>query len=92
MHILSWLISGFLAGWLVGFVARGRGYGPAGDLAVGVLGGLLGGFLLHMIHGGPEVTGWPAHFMAAVIGGFVLVVLVRGVRRLLGVSRRAAAR
>lgn len=86
MHLLAWLVCGLLSGGLVGFLMRGRGYGPLGDLVLGVAGGLLGGKIFHELRGGPDVTGWPAHFLVAVVGGCVLVVGWRIARRALGGS------
>ena len=36
MHILVWIITGIIAGWLAGLVVRGRGYGLLGDLVIGL--------------------------------------------------------
>lgn len=43
MHILVWIISGIIAGWLTGLVVLRRGLGLLGDLIIGLLGGLIGG-------------------------------------------------
>jgi len=88
MHFLVWLISGLAAGWLVGFLMRGRGYGVLGDVVLGVLGGLVGGWVFHTLRGGPDITGWPAHFLVAVLGGWVLALGWRGLRRGLGLGSR----
>jgi len=45
MGILAWLIVGLIAGWLAGMVMKGGGYGVVGDIIVGVIGALVGGFL-----------------------------------------------
>jgi uncharacterized membrane protein YeaQ/YmgE (transglycosylase-associated protein family) len=45
MDLLWLLLIGLVAGWLAGVVMRGRGFGILGNLAVGVLGSLVGGFL-----------------------------------------------
>ena len=45
MGLLSWLVVGLIAGWLAGQVMRGGGYGLLGDIVVGIVGALLGGFL-----------------------------------------------
>jgi uncharacterized membrane protein YeaQ/YmgE (transglycosylase-associated protein family) len=74
MHVLAWLACGLAAGWLVGFLMRGRGYGPLPDVVLGLLGGLVGGWILHELRGAPEVTGWPAHFLVAVCGGWALAL------------------
>jgi len=40
------LLVGALAGWLIGKVLRGNGFGLVGDAAVGVVGALIGEWLL----------------------------------------------
>ena len=39
-------IVGIVAGWLAGNIVRGGGYGLIGDLIVGVIGALIGDWLL----------------------------------------------
>lgn len=43
--LLSWLIIGGLAGWLASTVMRGKGYGCLGNIIVGLVGAVIGGFL-----------------------------------------------
>jgi uncharacterized membrane protein YeaQ/YmgE (transglycosylase-associated protein family) len=38
-------VAGVLAGWLTGFVMKSGGYGAVGDVGLGVLGGVVGGFV-----------------------------------------------
>lgn len=45
MGILSWIIVGLIAGWLAGVVMKGGGYGLVGDLVLGVVGAIVGGWL-----------------------------------------------
>ena len=45
MGILAWLVVGLIAGWLASQVMRGGGYGLIGDIIVGVVGAVIGGFL-----------------------------------------------
>ena len=79
MHILVWIISGIIAGWLAGLIVRGRGYGLLGDLIIGLLGGIIGGWLFDML--GIATTSWVGEIIAAVVGGVVLVAIVRALRR-----------
>src|SRR6266849_2797634 len=57
MGIIAWLVVGLIAGWLAGMVMKGGGYGVVGDIIVGILGALLGGFLAGVAFGGDYVTG-----------------------------------
>ena len=43
--IVAWLLVGLIAGWMTGLMMKGSGYGMVGDIVVGLIGSLLGGFL-----------------------------------------------
>jgi len=79
MHVLVWIISGIIAGWLTGMIVRGRGFGLIGDLAIGLLGGLIGGWLFGLL--GIATVSWVGEVVAAVVGGVVLVAAIRALRR-----------
>jgi len=51
MGILSWIVVGLIAGFLAGVVVKRGDYGCIGNVTMGVIGGLLGGFLAsHFFH------------------------------------------
>lgn len=75
MNILLWLISGIIAGWLTGLIMKGGGFGIIGDLVVGLLGGLIGGFLAGVM--GIEPANWVGQMLIAVVGGVILVAVLR---------------
>ncbi|TLD41965.1 MAG: Transglycosylase associated protein [Candidatus Jettenia ecosi] len=79
MYLIIWIISGIVAGWLTGLIIRGRGFGLMGDLIIGILGGILGGWLFAVF--GLLVIGIMGNIIAAVIGGIVLVAIIRILRR-----------
>ena len=87
MGILAWIVVGLVAGWLASQVMRGGGYGLIGDVIVGALGALLGGFLaatfLHMPNAvnGINVT--------SILVAFVGAVILVGILRLISPRRRA---
>ena len=87
MSILAWLVVGLIAGWLASQVMRGGGYGLIGDIIVGVVGALIGGFLattfLKMPNpvNGINVTS----ILVAFVGAVILIAILRlvsGRRRL----------
>ena len=85
--ILVWIIIGAIAGWLASLVMRGGGYGLVGDIIVGIVGALLGGFLSERLLGGPGVTGFNLpSIIVAFIGACILILLLRLVTR--GTPRR----
>ncbi len=79
MGLLAWLIVGLIAGWLAGQVMRGGGYGLVGDIVVGVVGALIGGFLGSSLFGiqnavnGINLTS----ILVAFIGALILIALLR---------------
>ena len=44
--LLVILFVGLVAGWLAGQIVRGTGFGLIGDIVVGILGALIGGWLM----------------------------------------------
>jgi uncharacterized membrane protein YeaQ/YmgE (transglycosylase-associated protein family) len=48
--IIVGLIVGAIAGWLAGKVVRGGGFGLLGDIAVGITGSVIAGFLFPYFH------------------------------------------
>jgi uncharacterized membrane protein YeaQ/YmgE (transglycosylase-associated protein family) len=67
---------GLVGGWLAGFVMKGGGYGLIGDIALGVVGGIVAGSALWM-QGIATVRSPSAVVGAAFIGAFILVVAQR---------------
>jgi uncharacterized membrane protein YeaQ/YmgE (transglycosylase-associated protein family) len=78
-HILWFMLIGLLAGWLAGMLLKGGGFGLVGDLIVGCIGALLGGFLCRMI--GITSYGLLGDLIIATIGAIVLLLLLRAVKR-----------
>jgi uncharacterized membrane protein YeaQ/YmgE (transglycosylase-associated protein family) len=77
MGILSWIIVGLIAGWLAGLVMKGGGYGILGDIILGIIGALVGGFLAGAIFG-VGITGFNIEtLIVAFLGAVVVVALVR---------------
>ena len=73
MDLLGWLVVGFLAGAFSGMVVPGRtARGCLPNILVGVLGGLLGGWIARESRFG-DASG----FLGAVVVAFVGAVIVR---------------
>ena len=88
MSILAWIVVGLIAGWLAGKVTRGSGYGLIGDIILGVVGALVGGFLATNVFGmGDMVSGINLTTLIVAFLGAVVVVVVVG---LLSGRRRVA--
>jgi uncharacterized membrane protein YeaQ/YmgE (transglycosylase-associated protein family) len=88
MSILAWIVVGLIAGWLAGKVTRGSGYGVIGDIILGVVGALVGGFLATNVFGMRDlVSGINLTTLIVAFLGAVLVVVIVG---LLSGRRRVA--
>ena len=76
--LLAWIIIGGIAGWLASLVVRGAGYGLIGDIVVGIVGALIGGFLSSLLFGGPGFTGFNlTSLIVAFVGACILLFLLR---------------
>lgn len=82
MGILAWIIVGLIAGWLAGELMRGSGFGLLGDIIVGIVGALLGGFLASALFGiSAPMTGINiTSIIIAFLGAVVLLAILRLVR------------
>jgi uncharacterized membrane protein YeaQ/YmgE (transglycosylase-associated protein family) len=79
MGLLTWIVVGLIAGWLAGLVMKGGGYGMIGDIILGVIGALVGGFLASSIFGVPDpVNGFNlTTLIVAFLGAVIVVAIVR---------------
>ena len=75
--IIAWIVVGLVAGWLAGHVMRGRGYGLLGDLIVGLLGAVVGGFLAGLVIQGS--VGLIGSIVVAFLGAVVLLAVLRAI-------------
>jgi uncharacterized membrane protein YeaQ/YmgE (transglycosylase-associated protein family) len=69
------IVVGLIAGWLSGKLVRGRGFGVIGDIAIGIVGALVGDWLLPRlgIHLG---VGFVSSLINATIGAVLFLVIV----------------
>lgn len=80
MEFVWFILIGLVAGWLAGQLMKGGGFGVVGDIVVGVVGALLGGFIftkLGVSSGGSLVGA----IIVATIGAVVLIALLRLIKR-----------
>jgi len=70
--LIGWLVIGLLAGWLAGKMARGRGFGCIGDVLIGLIGSVIGGWIFTQLGIVHENT-FLYSLAAATIGAVVLV-------------------
>lgn len=80
MELLWFILIGLAAGWLAGQFMKGSGYGAVGDIVVGVIGALVGGFLFSTL-GVSTGGGLIGSLIVATIGAIVLLYLLRLLHR-----------
>lgn len=87
MNLIVWILFGALAGWLASLIMRTDAQqGAVGNIVIGILGALLGGFISRAL-GGPTVTGFNiTSVVVATAGAVILLFFVRMFRR--GATRR----
>ena len=69
--LIGWILIGLIAGWLAGKIARGRGFGCIGDIILGLIGSLLGGWIFTKL--GLFGGGFLYSLAAATLGAVILV-------------------
>ncbi|MGO9454447.1 MAG: GlsB/YeaQ/YmgE family stress response membrane protein [Candidatus Binataceae bacterium] len=77
--MIASILVGLVAGWLAGKLIRGRGYGVLADIFLGLIGGVIGGWMF-------AAFGVHAHhlFGAIMISTLGATALVMGTRALTG--------
>ncbi len=79
MGVISWIILGLIAGWLAGFFVNKPGSGVFMNIALGIVGAVIGGIIVSAL-GFSGVTGiniWS--LIVSVIGAVVVVWIYNAV-------------
>jgi uncharacterized membrane protein YeaQ/YmgE (transglycosylase-associated protein family) len=89
MDVVGWIFVGLIAGALSGMVVGGRtARGCLPNILIGVLGGVVGGYLSRELFGNDRTVG----FLGAVFVAFAGAVLIRWFINLASPSDRARRR
>lgn len=82
MGIILWIIFGALAGWVASMIMKtNQQQGLLLDIVVGIVGALIGGWIM-TIFGEGGVDGFNLYsFIVAVLGAIVLLAIVKFIRR-----------
>ncbi|HVI10017.1 MAG TPA: GlsB/YeaQ/YmgE family stress response membrane protein [Candidatus Binatia bacterium] len=77
--LIWWILVGLIAGWAAGQIMRGKGYGVGMDIVLGMIGAVVGGWLLGIlgIHGG----GLIGTIIVAIVGAVFLIWLSRMLKK-----------
>jgi len=70
--LLGWLLIGLIAGWLAGKLSRGQGFGCIGDIVLGLIGSVIGGWIFTQL-GIVHANTFLFSLAAATVGAVVLV-------------------
>ena len=86
MNIIWFLIIGAVAGWLAGKVMAGKkGYGILGNIVVGCIGSLIGGFLFDILgislSLGIKYEGLTTSLITAFVGAIILLIIINWLKK-----------
>ncbi len=86
-ELINWVIVGAIAGGFVGMLLTGRkqGYGWLKNLALGLVGGLLGGVLfvklIDLDYGMSEIRVTLQEVVAAILGTLIIWIVLKLIRK-----------
>lgn len=80
-NLLIWILFGALAGWIASMVmGRNAQMGALANIVVGIVGALIGGFLMNAF-GAAGVTGFNLYSILVAVGGAVVLLFIVGAVR-----------
>jgi uncharacterized membrane protein YeaQ/YmgE (transglycosylase-associated protein family) len=79
---LAWIVIGFLAGAVAGWFVPDRGrMGCLGTTLLGIVGGLVGGWIWTSVLNQNRAGGFLGALLIAILGSALLLLLIRGLSR-----------
>jgi len=78
-NLIWWIVVGLIAGWAAGKIMKGTGYGTLGDIVLGIVGAVVGGWLLSLL--GVYAGGLIGTILVAIVGAVFLIWMSRLLRR-----------
>lgn len=80
MGIIIWIVFGALVGWVSSMIMGGGG-GLVWDIVVGIIGAVIGGFVMSFLGQG-GVNGFTLYsFLVALLGACILIAIVRTLKK-----------
>jgi uncharacterized membrane protein YeaQ/YmgE (transglycosylase-associated protein family) len=79
IDLVFFLLIGLTAGWLAGKIMTAQSSNLVGNLAIGVIGAVLGGFIFPLV--GPSATGLLGSLICATAGAILLLLLFQEFRK-----------
>ena len=74
-RLIWWAVVGLIAGWAAGRIMKGGGYGVVMDIVLGIIGAVVGGWLLGVL--GIHAGGFIGTILVAILGAVVLIWITR---------------
>ncbi len=88
MEALIWLATGMLSGWAAGKLMKGRDYGVTGNMILGLLGSLVGGWIFDALGFARPQDLW-RHAAVSLLGAMMTLAVARRLRPVARQTRRA---
>lgn len=73
--LVIFLLTGLAAGWIASLVLGGKGL--VRYLVVGVIGAVVGGYVMRLAHARLPLEGWLNDLVIAVIGSLIVIIIAR---------------
>jgi uncharacterized membrane protein YeaQ/YmgE (transglycosylase-associated protein family) len=78
-NLIWWVLVGLIAGWAAGKIMKGGGYGVAMDIVLGIVGAVVGGWLVGIL--GFQAGGFISTMIVAIIGAVFLIWISRMIKK-----------
>jgi uncharacterized membrane protein YeaQ/YmgE (transglycosylase-associated protein family) len=78
-NLIYWIVVGLIAGWAAGKIMKGGGYGTVMDIVLGIVGAVVGGWLLGLL--GISAGGLIGTILVAIVGAVFLIWLSRMIKK-----------
>ena len=75
MGIIAWIVVGLIAGFIASLLVNKRGEGFFGDIILGIIGAVIGGFIAHFA-GWRGITGFNFRTILVAICGAVICLII----------------
>ena len=75
MGVIAWIVLGLIAGFVASLMVNHHGEGFLGDIILGIIGAVIGGFVAHLI-GFSGVTGFNLYSMLIAIVGAIICLAI----------------
>ena len=77
--IIWWIVVGLIAGWAAGKIMKGGGYGVIADIVLGIVGAIVGGWVVSLAGFGEGGFIWT--ILVAILGAVILIWLTRVIKK-----------